>query len=91
MTPILAAIACLIVVTFSYGGLCAVSPFGNCRRCRGMGHALKTDRKGRLKRGKDCRRCHATGKRIRTGRWLYNRWARIYRAGTDTPRPEGTR
>jgi hypothetical protein len=48
-----------------------------------MGHALKTDRKGRIKRGKDCRRCHATGKRIRTGRWLYNRWARIYRAGTD--------
>jgi hypothetical protein len=54
-----------------------------------MGHALTTDRKGRPKRGKDCRRCHATGKRIRTGRWLYNRWARIYRAGTDTP--EGSR
>jgi hypothetical protein len=47
-----------------------------------MGHELKTDRKGRLKRGKDCRRCKATGKRIRAGRWLYNRWARIYRAGT---------
>ena len=44
----------------------------------------------RLKRGKDCRRCRATGKRIRVGRWLYNRWARIYRAGTDT-RPEATR
>ncbi|MFH8340876.1 hypothetical protein [Streptomyces sp. AM6-12] len=91
MTPILAAIACLIAVTFGYVGLCAASPFGDCRRCRGMGHALKHDRKGRLKRGKDCRRCHATGKRIRAGRWLYNRWARIYRAGTDTPRPEGTR
>ncbi|MFI6933536.1 hypothetical protein [Streptomyces sp. NPDC050287] len=91
MTPVLLAIACLIAVTLGYGGLCAASPFGNCRRCRGMGHALKTDRKGRMKRGKDCRRCHATGKRIRTGRWLYNRWARIYRAGTNTPRPEGTR
>lgn len=89
MTPVLAAIACLIAVTLGYGGLCAVSPFGNCRRCRGMGHQLTTDRKGRLKRGKDCRRCHATGKRIRAGRWLYNRWARIYRAGTDTP--EGSR
>ncbi|MER7576094.1 hypothetical protein [Streptomyces sp. NPDC126514] len=85
MTPILAAIACLIVVTFCYASLCAASPFGDCRRCRGMGHALKTDRKGRVKRGKDCRRCRATGKRIRTGRWLYNRWARISRAGTDTP------
>jgi hypothetical protein len=85
MTPILAAIACLFTITFGYGGLCAVSPFGNCRKCHGMGHRLTTDRKGRLKRGKDCRRCKATGKRIRAGRWLYNRWARIYRAGTDTP------
>ncbi|MEU8688503.1 hypothetical protein [Streptomyces sp. NPDC048665] len=82
MTPILLAIACLFIVTLSYGVLCAAWPFGNCRKCRGMGHQLKTDRKGRLKRGKDCRRCHATGKRIRAGRWLYNRWARIYRAGT---------
>ncbi|MFF7966328.1 hypothetical protein ACFZC3_13320 [Streptomyces sp. NPDC007903] len=89
MTPILLAIACLIAVTFGYGGLCAASPFGDCRRCHGMGHAMKTDRKGRPKRGKDCRRCRATGKRIRAGRWLYNRWARIYRAGTDTPRSEG--
>ncbi|MGW0988464.1 hypothetical protein ACWD46_19915 [Streptomyces sp. NPDC002486] len=91
MTPTLLAIACLIVVTLGYSGLCAASPFGDCRKCRGMGHALKHDRKGRLKRGKDCRRCRATGKRIRAGRWLYNRWARIYRAGTDTPRPGGTR
>jgi hypothetical protein len=82
MTPILLAIACLFAVTLGYIGLCAVSPFGDCRKCRGMGHELKTDRKGRLKRGKDCRRCKATGKRIRAGRWLYNRWARIYRAGT---------
>ncbi|SEC35148.1 hypothetical protein [Streptomyces sp. KS_5] len=82
MTPILLAITCLIVVTLGYGGLCATSPFGDCRKCRGMGHALKADRKGRLKRGKDCRRCKATGKRIRAGRWLYNRFARIYRAGT---------
>lgn len=91
MTPILLAIACLFTITLGYVGLCATSPFGDCRRCRGMGHELKTDRKGRLKRGKDCRRCKATGKRIRAGRWLYNRWARIYGAGTDTPRPEGFR
>ncbi|REE61319.1 hypothetical protein BX257_3891 [Streptomyces sp. 3212.3] len=91
MTPIVLAIACLTVVTVGYGSLCVASPFGDCRTCRGIGHQLTTDRKGRLKRGKDCRRCKATGKRIRTGRWLYNRWARIYRAGTDTPRPKGTR
>ena len=82
MTPALLAITLLTCVTLCYVAVCAASPFGNCRKCRGIGHALKTDRKGRLKRGKDCRRCHATGKRIRIGRWLYNRWARIYRAGT---------
>ncbi|MGX9887433.1 hypothetical protein [Streptomyces sp. NPDC002276] len=91
MTPILLAIAMPLIVTLCYVAVCAVSPFGNCRKCNGWGFAMKTDRKGRQKRGKDCRRCHATGKRIRAGRWLYNRWARIYRAGTDTPRPEGSR
>ena len=78
----LLAIACLLVVTLGYSGKCWLSPFGDCRKCAGMGHALNTDRKGRLKRGKDCRRCHATGKRIRVGRWIYNRAARTYRAGT---------
>ncbi|MGW1564327.1 hypothetical protein ACWCQ1_49000 [Streptomyces sp. NPDC002144] len=90
MTPTLLAIACPFFVTLGYIGLCAASPFGNCRKCSGWGFEMKSDRKGRLKRGKDCRRCKATGKRIRVGRWLYNRWARIYRAGTDT-RPEATR
>ncbi|WAZ23169.1 hypothetical protein STRCI_004494 [Streptomyces cinnabarinus] len=82
MTPILLASTCLLAITVSYAGLCAVSPFGNCRKCNGWGFQTKTDRKGRIKRGKDCRRCKATGKRIRAGRWLYNRWSRIYRAGT---------
>ncbi len=78
----LLAVACLLAVTFGYSVKCWLSPFGDCRKCAGMGHALKTDRKGHLKRGKDCRRCHATGKRIRVGRWIYNRAARTYRAGT---------
>ncbi|MGW5420698.1 hypothetical protein [Streptomyces sp. NPDC003943] len=82
MTPALLAIACLLVVTFGYAAKCAASPFGDCRKCRGLGYALKTDRKGQLKRGKDCRRCHTTGKRIRIGRWLYNRATATYRAGT---------
>ncbi|WP_330249166.1 hypothetical protein OHA33_44910 (plasmid) [Streptomyces sp. NBC_00562] len=82
MTPALLASALLLVVTLSYVSLCAASPFGNCRKCRGMGHAIKTDRKGRTKRGKDCRRCKATGKRIRVGRHLYNVAARLHRDGT---------
>nr|WP_206440669.1 hypothetical protein [Streptomyces scabichelini] len=75
-------IALLLLVTFGYVSVCAASPFGACRKCRGFGFAMKTDRKGRPKRGKSCRRCKGHGKRIRIGRWLYNRWARTYRAGT---------
>ncbi|WBB58476.1 hypothetical protein O7599_22910 [Streptomyces sp. WMMC500] len=86
MTPTLLAIACLLTVTLGYLGVCAASPFGACRKCRGFGYALTTDRRGRPKRGRHCRRCRATGRRIRTGRWLYNRAARIHRAGTDRPR-----
>ncbi|WP_327127002.1 hypothetical protein [Streptomyces sp. NBC_01727] len=82
MTPALLASALLLFVTLSYASLCAASPFGNCRKCDGMGHAIKTDRKGRTKRGKDCRRCKATGKRIRVGRHLYNVAARLHRDGT---------
>ncbi|MFE2086139.1 hypothetical protein [Streptomyces sp. NPDC059460] len=82
MTPALLASTLLLFVTLSYASLCAASPFGNCRKCRGMGHAITTDRKGRTKRGKDCRRCKATGKRIRVGRHLYNIAARLHRDGT---------
>lgn len=86
MTLILLASACLLVVTLGYVSLCASSPFGDCRTCKGFGYAMKTDRKGRLKRGKNCRRCHGHGKRIRIGRHLYNTWQRVYRDGTDTTR-----
>ncbi|MER6289140.1 hypothetical protein [Streptomyces sviceus] len=82
MTPILLAIACLLFVTFGYASVCAASPFGDCRKCNGFGFAMTTDRKGKPKRGKTCRRCKGHGKRIRVGRWLYNRAARTYRAGT---------
>jgi hypothetical protein len=76
------AAAFLLIVTFGYIVKCWLSPFGDCRKCDGMGHDFKTDRKGKAKRGRDCRRCDATGKRIRVGRWIYNRAARTYRAGT---------
>ncbi|WP_405635996.1 hypothetical protein OG543_14055 [Streptomyces sp. NBC_01178] len=82
MTPALLASTLLMFITLSYATLCAASPFGNCRKCRGWGFAMKTDRKGRAKRGKDCRRCKATGKRIRIGRHLYNVAARLHRDGT---------
>ncbi|MFD4593348.1 hypothetical protein [Streptomyces rubiginosohelvolus] len=82
MTPALLTSALLMFLTLSYVSLCAASPFGNCRRCRGFGFAMKTDRRGRAKRGKDCRRCKATGKRIRIGRHLYNVAARLHRDGT---------
>ncbi|MFI5803075.1 hypothetical protein [Streptomyces sp. NPDC051561] len=82
MTPALLAIACLFAITLCYSKTCAASPFGNCRKCKGFGFAMKTDRKGRLKRGKHCRRCNGVGKRIRVGRWLYNRAARLHRDGT---------
>jgi DnaJ-class molecular chaperone len=76
------ASACLLLVTLGYGMRCWLSPFGSCRKCNGMGHALKTDRKGRTKRGKDCRRCKGHGIRIRVGRHLWNVWTRTRRAGT---------
>jgi hypothetical protein len=47
-----------------------------------MGHAIKRDRKGNARRGKDCRHCKATGKRIRAGRHLWNIWRGIHRDGT---------
>jgi len=76
------ASACLLLLTLGYSIRCWLSPFGPCRKCHGMGHALKKNRKGQLKRGKDCRRCHGHGIRIRVGRWLFNRWHRTYDAGT---------
>ncbi|KAF4408751.1 hypothetical protein [Streptomyces lycii] len=72
----------LIFVTLGYSALCAVSPFGNCRRCRGFGYQLKRDRRGRLKPGRTCRRCRGDRKRIRIGRHLFNLAARIHRDGT---------
>ncbi|MFF4277426.1 hypothetical protein ACFY0Z_01275 [Streptomyces kronopolitis] len=82
MTPISFAIACLAIVTLCYAALCAVSPFGDCRKCRGFGYALKEDRRGRLRPGKTCRRCHGDRKRIRVGRHLFNVAARLHRDGT---------
>ena len=82
MTPLLTAIACLLAVTLGYVGLCAVSPFGRCRKCGGLGFQLRHDRRGTPRRGKRCRRCRGHGIRIRAGRWLFNRAAALHRDGT---------
>lgn len=81
MTLIALAIALTSAITLCYAALCAVQPFGDCRKCRGLGFKAKTDRRGRTKRGRDCRRCQATGKRIRTGRRLHNYARRTWNAG----------
>ncbi|MGW7553790.1 hypothetical protein [Streptomyces rimosus] len=82
MTPALAAITLTLFFTLCYAALCAISPFGNCRKCSGFGFHFKTDRRGRLRPGKVCRRCRGDRKRIRVGRHLYNLAARIHRDGT---------
>lgn len=83
MPLFLAASPIIIAITLGYALLCAVSPFGRCRRCNGIGFALATDRKGRPKRGKTCRRCHGHGIHIRTGRHLYHLATRLHADGTQ--------
>jgi len=80
MTPALATIALILLAAAGYAALCAASPFGPCRKCRGMGFKVRTDRKGRPHRGRDCRRCRATGRRIRVGRHLFNLYQHTRRA-----------
>ncbi|GAB2915505.1 hypothetical protein GCM10022245_57640 [Streptomyces mayteni] len=69
----------LLLVTLGYFALCAVSPFGRCRKCEGIGFRLTTTRAGRPRRGRDCRRCKGVGLRIRTGRRVLNHLDRIRR------------
>jgi hypothetical protein len=63
----------------SYAVLCAVAPFGRCRRCRGRGriHSPLTRRLPKL-----CHRCDATGRRVRLGRRLFEHVRAEYRDGT---------
>jgi hypothetical protein len=72
----------LLLVTLGYVALCAVSPFGRCRSCDGLGFHLTHTRRGRPRRGRHCYRCDGHGIRIRFGRYLWNRWSRIHRDGT---------
>ncbi|MEK2492391.1 hypothetical protein WN990_22830 [Kitasatospora purpeofusca] len=84
MTPlILTVLAATLLAGLGYAALCAGSPFGDCRKCDGLGFQLAYDRRGKPKRGKHCRRCKGVGKRIRVGRHLYNVAHRTWRAGTN--------
>lgn len=64
-----------LLVTFCYALTCAISPFGTCRRCHGLGRQRR--RIGRSWRY--CRHCDGTGRRIRLGRHAYNLVHRTYR------------
>lgn len=81
MHSLLNAMPGLIFVTLCYAVLCAVSPFGACRKCDGWGFAVWQGRKGRIVRGRECRRCEGHGMRLRLGRRLYNAVAHLYRDG----------
>ncbi|WFB08618.1 hypothetical protein LRS74_17350 [Streptomyces sp. LX-29] len=82
MTLALLANLTLFVVTLGYVVLCAVSPFGDCRKCDGFGAKVRVTRRGRAKVGRICRRCRGEGKRLRIGRRLHNRARRLRRDGT---------
>lgn len=59
-----------------YSALCAIRPFGPCRRCKGAGELQ------RRKAIKTCPRCHGDRHRLRVGRRIHNRASALHRAGT---------
>ncbi|MEU8188065.1 hypothetical protein [Micromonospora carbonacea] len=77
MTPILllASLATLIYAA-SYLAVCAVSPWGRCRRCHGHRSHRTT-----IGTRRDCPRCDGTGIRVRTGRRLLDHIRIEYRDG----------
>ncbi|MEY9845771.1 DnaJ-class molecular chaperone [Streptacidiphilus sp. BW17] len=77
-----AVLVVFFALTTGYALLCAVSPLGRCRRCRGFGFKTRTDRRGRIVRGRNCRRCKGAGRRLRTGRRIYDLAVRLRNEGT---------
>lgn len=74
----------LLTLTLGYATLCAASPFGTCRRCKGRPLARRRPLTlgrifGRRPYRRVCRRCHDTGIRLRLGRRLYNHLWRLTR------------
>ncbi|MFK0154636.1 hypothetical protein ACIQVK_21495 [Streptomyces sp. NPDC090493] len=71
----LVAMAALLLWVGGYAVLCAVRPFGPCRRCKAAGEILRF---GKLR---TCPRCHGHRLRLRLGRRAHNAWRRTYDNG----------
>jgi len=76
ITLALLLVAAIAVATLGYALVCALSPWGRCRRCNGHGRRRTFGRSG------GCHRCDGTGLRLRHGRRLYYRAQRARREAT---------
>ena len=72
----LIAMAGLIAWLGGYAVLCAVKPFGPCRKCTATGEIE------RFKKTRTCPRCRGSKLRLRIGRRAHNAWRRTHQAGT---------
>lgn len=81
LATIAAAIAAAVVL-LGYAVVCAVWPYGICRRCHGASRLVT--RRGRTVRR--CRRCRGSGLRLRLGRRLYNHVSRFRHARANERR-----
>lgn len=66
----------VLLILVGYAALCALSPFGPCRKCAGTGLKKLT------KPVKVCRRCRGDRYRLRVGRRLLNTSRAVHRDGT---------
>jgi hypothetical protein len=66
----LALLASLIIVGYAacYTIMCAIFPFGHCRRCKGTAKLYSPFNR---KTFRLCPRCEGTGRRVRIGRRVY--------------------
>lgn len=69
------AMAALVAWLGSYAVLCAVRPFGRCRRCDGTGETT------RFGKPRTCPRCRGHKLRLRLGCRAHNAWRRTHEAG----------
>jgi len=73
-------LASLILTGYAawYIVMCAIFPFGHCRRCKGLGklYSPLSRKVFRL-----CPRCEGTGRRVRIGRRVYEYFRGEYKRG----------
>nr|WP_078532668.1 hypothetical protein [Streptomyces hokutonensis] len=70
------AMAAVVAWLGGYAVLCALRPFGPCRRCRGTGEIE------RFRKTRTCPRCRGKKLRLRLGRRAHNSWRRTHAAGS---------